>query len=366
MLPLEQAYRGRRVLITGVTGFKGAWLANWLLAMGAEVSGFANAVPTTPAMFEVTGLRDRVAMHWGDIRELAAVQAALAASAPDIVFHLAAQALVSISYQDPKTTFDTNCGGTVNVLEALRLSPGARAAVLITSDKCYHNVEWEYGYRETDRLGGHDPYSASKAAAEIAIAAYHDAFLGTQLALASARAGNVIGGGDWARDRIVPDTVRAWAAGHAPTVRNPHATRPWQHVLEPLSGYLWLGAQLLAGAPGCAGEAFNFGPAEQHNYTVGELLTRLHQHWPGHDWTYQPASIGREANLLRLCCDKAAARLRWRAVLDFSTTARLTADWYRAFYDQQADMRALTAEHVQHYTALARERHLEWAGDAPS
>lgn len=358
-----ETYKGRRVLVTGHTGFKGSWLSHWLLDLGADVAGFSLYLPSSPCNFEVLGLERRLRHVVGDIRDVEAVRRVFDEFQPEIVFHLAAQAIVRTSYDEPKATFDTNVGGTVNVLEAVRAVESVKAAVFITSDKCYENVEWEYGYRESDRLGGKDPYSASKACAEIAISAYARSFINANgKRLASTRAGNVIGGGDWARDRIVPDCVRAWAADSAPVVRSPMATRPWQHVLEPLSGYLWLGAGLLDGKDGLAGEAFNFGPRADVNQPVSRLIDEMRSTWAGRNWNADPAGTGSkaEAGLLKLCCDKALQRLGWQAALDFPETVAMTAQWYKAFYEKNVDMVGLTSEQIRSYAHTAAERGAPW------
>ena len=358
-------YKGRRVLVTGHTGFKGSWLSQWLLRLGANVSGASLYVPSQPSHFELLGLDRNMPNHTADVRELEALRKVLAEERPEVVFHLAAQPIVRAAYDDPKVTFDTNLGGVVNVLEAVRTGDSVRAVVVITSDKCYENVEWEFGYRETDRLGGKDPYSASKACVEIAFSAYQRSYFSKpgSPALASGRAGNVIGGGDWAADRVVPDCVRAWAEGRLPLIRSPHATRPWQHVLEPLGGYLWLGAQLLAGAPHLRGEAFNFGPAAHVNASVGQLLQEMSLTWTGVAWQVDPAAAQAkvEASLLKLNCDKALARLAWQAVLSFEETAAMTAGWYRDFYRQSAAARAGTDAQITRYEQLACERGRTWA-----
>jgi len=356
-------YKGRRVLVTGHTGFKGSWLSHWLLDLGADVAGFSLYLPSTPCNFEVLGLEGRLRHIVGDVRDAAAVQAAFDEFRPEIVFHLAAQAIVRTSYDEPKLTFDTNLGGTVNVLEAVRATPSVRTAIFITSDKCYENVEWEFGYRETDRLGGKDPYSASKACAEIAISAYARSFItASGKRIASTRAGNVIGGGDWAKDRIVPDCARAWAAGDSPVIRSPGATRPWQHVLEPLSGYLWLGACVESGREGLAGEAFNFGPHAEVNQPVSRLIDEMGKTWAGGGWLPDPAGTGAkaEAGLLKLCCDKALQRLGWQAVMSFAETVAMTAEWYRAFYDGGTDMRDLTSRQLETFARLGRQRDARW------
>lgn len=361
----SDVYEGRRVLVTGHTGFKGSWLSQWLLRLGAKVAGASLYVPSQPSHFELLGLDQSTAHHTTDVRKLVALREVMERERPEVVFHLAAQPIVRVAYEDPKLTFDTNVGGVVNILEAVRSCDSVMAVVVITSDKCYENVEWEFGYRETDRLGGKDPYSASKACAEIAFSAYHRSYFSEpdNPALAVGRAGNVVGGGDWAADRIVPDCVRAWAEGRKPIIRSPHATRPWQHVLEPLSGYLWLGAQLLGGNPQVRGEAFNFGPSADVNISVQQLLEEMAFTWREVAWQVDPAAAHSkaEASLLKLNCDKALFRLSWRPVLSFEETATMTACWYRDFYRKAAGARECTDAQITHYEQLARERGRTWA-----
>lgn len=360
----DNVYHGRKVLITGHTGFKGSWLAHWLLELGAEVAGYSLYLPSSPCNFEVLGLEKRLKHYIGDIRNSDSVLDVFNDFKPEIVFHLAAQAIVRTSYDDPKTTFDTNVGGTVNLLDAVRKTSSVRTAVFITSDKCYENVEWEFGYRENDRLGGKDPYSASKACAEVAISSYARSFLnGENKKVASARAGNVIGGGDWAKDRIVPDCARAWSIGEAPVIRSPAATRPWQHVLEPLSGYLWLGAGLENGRDGLAGEAFNFGPRAEVNQSVARLIEEMRQTWPAAGSKPDPAGSGVkvEAGLLKLCCDKALHRLGWKAVLGFEETVEMTAQWYKTYHEGADDIKQLTNIQLSNYASLGRDRGAPWA-----
>jgi CDP-glucose 4,6-dehydratase len=401
--PFGGFYNRKRVWVTGHTGFKGSWLSAWLVQMGAEVTGYAIEPPSDPAHFDELGLKKRMKDVRADIRNAARVAKEMAKARPEIVFHLAAQPIVRASYDDPVTTYGTNVLGTVHVLEALRHQPGVRAAVIITSDKCYENVEQDAGYREDDRLGGKDPYSASKAGAEIAFYSYARSFFAEgKTAVASARAGNVIGGGDWAKDRIVPDCIRAWHRKQAPLVRNPSSTRPWQHVLEPVSGYLALGAALAGhagrlsggiveglrggGKAGLSGgiveglkgnssqqfnssttqlpngQSFNFGPRADINETVESLIGELRNHWPG----AKPPKIERtkakpEAGLLRLDCAKARERLGWEATLDFAETAAFTADWYRRFLEGGEKAWALTTGQIGEYVARARKRNLTWA-----
>jgi len=368
MRMFANVYKGKRVFITGHTGFKGSWLTVWLASLGAELAGFADCVPTSPSNFETLGLAARIRDIRGDVRDRKALCSAMRAFAPDMVFHLAAQALVRVSYQEPARTFETNALGTLNMLEAVRDTSSVKALVCITSDKCYRNDEWVWGYREQDHLGGEDPYSASKGCAELVAHSYFTSFFKEGPACATTRAGNVIGGGDWAPDRIVPDCARAWAGAKAAQIRNPHATRPWQHVLEPLSGYLWLGARLAGEMPGpceLTGEAYNFGPAADMNNTVAEVADTLALHWPGFrsemDRTRAPEM--KEGTLLKLCCDKALACLGWKAALDFEECIRYTAEWYRAYYaPDRPDMLAFTLGQIAAYSVAAEARGLPWAG----
>lgn len=362
----DNIYRGKKVLITGHTGFKGTWLACWLLKLGARVAGLSDCIPTQPSIFEVTGMAGHVEHHVGDVRDLATVQNVLAAVEPDFVFHLAAQPIVSVSYEAPVDTITTNVIGTTNVLEALRRLDRECVAVMITSDKCYENVEWLWGYRETDHIGGRDVYSGSKGAAEVIIHAYYYSFFrapDSKVRLASGRAGNVIGGGDWARDRIVVDCMRNWSEGRKVEIRSPQATRPWQHVLEPLSGYLALGAALQRDRA-LSGEAFNFGPRAEQNRTVLELLGDLSRHWhfasPDQAYDVTGNIPFHEAGLLKLNCDKALFQLRWEANLNYETCVRLVSDWYYRYYREAADMHALTMAQIGEFEALATQRGLAW------
>lgn len=358
-------YNGRRVLVTGHTGFKGSWLTTWLLKLGAEVIGISKDVPTQPAMFEELALAGRIKHVQADIRDLDAMCNLITSEQPDFVFHLAAQAIVSTSYSKPVETMTTNVVGTMNILEALRALDRPCVAVMITSDKCYDNVEWVWGYRETDRLGGNDVYSGSKGAAELVIKSYLRSFFQNDhpVRLAVGRAGNVIGGGDWAKDRIVVDCMRAWSEDRNVEIRSPQATRPWQHVLEPLSGYLALG-QAVAQQPQLHGEAFNFGPRAEQNRTVVELLGDLGRRWgfDNSDQAYRvTANIPfHEAGLLKLSCDKALFHLKWEPNLDYAETISLVGDWYTAFYRERADMYALTLEQIAAYERTGAERNRVW------
>jgi CDP-glucose 4,6-dehydratase len=356
-------YKNRRVLVTGNTGFKGSWLCTWLLHLGAEVAGLSIDIPTIPSNYQVLNLEERIQHYQGDIRDRDDLVRAMDDFQPEVVFHLAAQAILRRSYEDPTLTFETNILGTMNVLECMRQRPSIVAGVIITSDKCYRNVEWLWGYRENDVLGGGDPYSASKACAELVSRAYIESyFQGGEPRVATTRAGNVVGGGDWATDRIVPDCVRAWSQGRGVEIRNPGATRPWQHVLEPLSGYLWLGTKLWQGDSSVVGESFNFGPEPADDKSVGELITALIEYWPDAAWYMDENSDEKrhESTLLRLCCDKALTQLGWRPVLSFADAIRLTSEWYRTYYNEDVNMYDYSISQLQQYETKAHERRLPW------
>ena len=360
----DDIYRDRRVLVTGHTGFKGSWLALWLKHLDADVAGYSLSVPTQPANFEILGLERRIRHYAGDIRDRAAFARAVDEFRPHIIFHLAAQSLVRRSYADPATTFETNAMGMVSVLECVRARPWIETVVLITSDKAYRNDEWCWGYRETDALGGHDPYSGSKSCAELIAHSYFHSFLQHgPTRVATTRAGNVIGGGDWADDRIVPDCIRAWAGDKSVAVRSPQATRPWQHVLEPLSGYLWLGARLFEKQPGLSSQAFNFGPDANVDQTVAQLIEAMRSRWPGASWEVPQGFEhgGHEATLLKLSCDKALFHLKWRAILQFQETVEFTVDWYRNWHEGRCDMHEYSRRQLDRYCELAAERNGAWA-----
>lgn len=358
-------FSGAKALVTGHTGFKGSWLSLWLCHLGAKVTGVSLGLPTEPSNFQAGRLDSLLQDHRLDIRDGTALKTLMHEAQPDFVFHLAAQSLVRRSYADPVDTWQTNALGTVNVLEALRGLEKPCVAVLITSDKCYDNVEWVWGYRETDALGGPDPYSASKGAAELAIRSYVQSFFPKDgpVRIGVGRAGNVIGGGDWAVDRIVPDCVRAWSRMEKVELRNPIATRPWQHVLEPLSGYLCLAMALNADAR-LHGEPFNFGPLAQQNHSVGELVTAMANHWDQMRWEDISAQYGRpyESSLLKLDCDKALDRLRWRTIWGFDETVRETALWYRRYYEQpKLSIADFSLSQIESYVAKAKNEGLPWA-----
>lgn len=340
----------RSVVVTGHTGFKGGWLAHWLDRLGARVHGFALSPDTKPNLFDATSVAQRCATHTlGDLRDPAAVRSAIESARPEVVFHLAAQPLVRASYSDPLGTYATNVMGTAHVLDACRRVPGLKAVVVITTDKCYENREWQWGYRESDPLGGHDPYSASKACAELVTASYRRSFwVEGNIGIATARAGNVIGGGDWATDRLLPDIIRAFAAGQSAQVRRPAAIRPWQHVLDPLHGYLLLAERLIAGEPGPA-RAWNFGPDADESRTVLQVADRMAELWGANARVEVASDDGpHEAGRLTLDSGEARAALHWHPRWDLETSLQATVAWYKAFYADE-DMAAVTRSQIEHY-----------------
>jgi len=351
---LAETYVGRRVLVTGHTGFKGSWLCQWLLNLGATVSGYALQPPTSPALFDALELKQRMQDVRGDVRDAAKIQQEVRRFEPEFVFHLAAQPLVRYSYQQPVETYETNVLGTVYLLEALRQWNQPCSVVVVTTDKCYENREWCYGYREVDPMGGADPYSSSKGMAELAVSAWRRSYWqDCRIRLASARAGNVIGGGDWALDRIVPDCIRALQAGLPVDVRNPGATRPWQHVLDPLAGYLLLASRLDPSAvsdqkvaPLCDG--FNFGPAVESSRPVRDVVETLLKYLPGSWRNLHAGAALHEAGLLHLCTDRARHVLGWRPVWDFEQTVFRTAEWYSE-YAETRDAAALVNRQLDAY-----------------
>lgn len=358
-------FKGSRVLITGHTGFKGSWLSLWLAQLGAEVHGLSFDVPSDPSHFMAANLASKISDYRIDIRDQASLKNLVEKIDPDFVFHLAAQALVRPAYGDPTDTWQINTMGTINLLEGLRLLKKPCIAVLITSDKCYDNVEWVWGYRETDALGGPDPYSASKGAAELAIRSYIRSFFPKDgsVQIGVGRAGNVIGGGDWAEDRVVPDCMRAWSRGEIVHLRNPSATRPWQHVLEPLSGYLNL-AMALRENVGLHGEPFNFGPPAQQNHSVGELVEAISNHWDQVRWKDVSIQHGgpHESGLLKLNCDKALHHLGWQAAWNFEVTVRETALWYKHFYESPSkSLASFSLDQISSYVDTAQLKEFSWA-----
>jgi len=364
---MMNAYKNKRVLVTGHTGFKGSWLVTWLLKLGAEVIGISKDIPTNPSMFNELSLESKIKDIRADIRDLEVVKNIINEEQPDFVFHLAAQAIVSTSYNDPVDTITSNVVGTINILEALRTVEKTTVVVMITSDKCYDNVEWLWGYRETDSLGGKDVYSGSKGAAELIIKSYVSSFFQNDhpVRVVVGRAGNVIGGGDWAKDRLVVDCVRAWSEKRSVDIRSPKATRPWQHVLEPLSGYLVLGSAVLSRSD-LHGEAFNFGPKAEQNRTVVDLLKDLSIHWgfENHSDAYSITDNipFHEAGLLKLNCDKALFHLKWESNLDYAETIEFVGEWYRSYYvsNEKDNMYDLTVKQIDDYERIGFKRNRVW------
>jgi CDP-glucose 4,6-dehydratase len=350
----QNFWRGRRVFLTGHTGFKGAWLALWLQEMGAEVTGYALAPPTKPSLFDAANLSKDMHSIIGDIRDTETLTQSLREAHPEIVLHLAAQPIVRQSYVDPVETFSTNVMGLVNVFEAIRRIDSIRACVNVTSDKCYENREWAYGYRENDAMGGFDPYSSSKGCAELVTSAYRRSYFSvanssSRLALASARAGNVIGGGDWAADRLVPDILRAISSGQPVRIRNPSAIRPWQHVLEPLSGYLILAQRLSQEDGEVAAQGWNFGPSPEDTRPVEWIVEKIVQDWGGTaSWERDPAPGPHEAHFLSLDCHKANRELGWRPAWSIGRAIEKIIDWHRAYLAGE-QMRCVTLRQINEY-----------------
>jgi len=358
------AYNGSNVLITGHTGFKGSWLTIWLKYLGANVTGISLDPYTNPSHFSASNIRDEINDLRADIRNKDELKRILLDVKPDFVFHLAAQALVSNAYEFPIDTWQTNLIGTLNLIDALRYIDKKCAAVFVTSDKCYQNLEWVWGYRENDILGGVDPYSASKAATEIAIRSHIKSFFSSSdnsIRIGSARAGNVIGGGDWSQNRIVPDCIRAWTNEEVVLLRNPSSTRPWQHVLEPLSGYL-VQAIALSERSELHGESFNFGPSNDNNNSVLDLVNEISIHWDKVKWEIATNKNNvYESGLLKLNCDKALHELNWQSVLDFESTVSMTIDWYKSYYKDPKITATLSKNQIIGYTEKANIKGLSWA-----
>lgn len=358
-------FAGKKVLVTGNTGFKGSWLSVWLLKLGARVYGISKDIPSQPSMFEELALSKKITHYQQDIRDAASLCVRISEISPDFVFHLAAQPIVSLSYRDPIETLSSNVMGTAHVLEALRRLSHPCCAVIITSDKCYDNVEWVWGYRESDHLGGKDIYSGSKGAAELVFKSYfHSFFSKSGIRAASARAGNVIGGGDWAADRIVPDCMRAWSTGRPVAIRNPQATRPWQHVLEPLSGYLALAQALVQNPKKVNGESFNFGPKAEHNYSVAHIIEDMSSTWafktPAESYQVSGETAFAESNLLKLNCDKALQTLHWIPSLEYNLMIDYVSEWYFTYYKKAAPMYEFTLGQISQYESEAARKGLPW------
>lgn len=365
MNKLSKFYKGKKVLVTGHTGFKGSWLSIWLLELGANVVGYSFDIPTKPSNFSACCLKKEIKHIKADIKNMGKLKDAFKRYSPEVVFHLAAQPIVRLSYKEPQETFLTNIAGTVNVLECLREFNSVKSAVIITSDKCYKNREKKEGYEERDEMGGDDPYSASKGAAELVFHSYCESFFkhdNGMCKVASARAGNVIGGGDWAADRIIPDFVRAYSNNRPLSIRNPLATRPWQHVLESLSGYLWL-ASLLPDNKGINCHPFNFGPNKKEVESVKDLIEKFQKYFGHGDYEFRRDKKRiKETKFLNLSCEKARKMLKWNFVLSFEKTVKMTADWYKHFYENKGvDMLDFTKRQIQEYVSDAQKEGLEWA-----
>ena len=353
-------FRNSRVIVTGHTGFKGSWLTAWLKQLGANVMGISLDPPTYPSHFEVSKINLGIKDVRLDIRDGVELEKKVTAFKPNFVFHLAAQSLVGLSYKTPTTTWQTNVFGTLNIMESLRKLKNACNVVIITSDKCYFNREIHYGYKETDILGGKDPYSGSKASAELLVKSYISSFFlsdKSKIRIATARAGNVIGGGDWANNRIIPDCVRSWSKNKKAELRNPNATRPWQHVLEAVGGYLCLATNLKFSKK-LHGEAFNFGPNLSEEYSVLELVKTMGVYWKNISWKVTPKSRKKfyESELLRLNCNKAKKILKWKNILKFNETVEMAASWYRSYYENPKDINKITKKQIREYEKLLKKR----------
>lgn len=356
-----KSLKNAKVLVTGHTGFKGSWLTYWLTQLGARVSGISLDIPTQPSHFNLLSFTNIEIDIRGDVRDGLLLSKTIEEVKPDFIFHLAAQPLVRYSFENPVETWSTNLLGTVNVLESLRRLKSPCVCILVTSDKSYKNKEWLWGYKETDELGGHDPYSSSKGAAELAIQSYVNSFFPSDglVRIGVGRAGNVIGGGDWASDRLIPDAMRSWAKNHVLEIRNSKSTRPWQHVLEPLSGYLQLAVALKDSAR-LHGEAFNFGPSDYISHSVGDVIEEMANIWGGARWINASNldSGPKESSLLKLNCEKAIHFLNWRSTWGFKETIQHTVDWYKAYYQ---DNLIKTDVQINQYLQSARVSGLEWA-----
>lgn len=360
----NQMFRNKSVFVTGHTGFKGSWLCLWLHALGAKVTGYALEPPTDPSLFKICRIHELVTSIIGDVRDLASLTRAMKKASPEIVIHLAAQPIVRESYNNPVETYDVNVMGTVHLLEAVRQVPGIRAVVNVTTDKCYENREWVWGYRENEHLGGYDPYSSSKACSELVTAAYRNSFFNTMSqqnpatnvypSIATARAGNVIGGGDWGKDRLIPDCIRALVAGEKLRIRSPHAIRPWQHILEPLAGYLMLAERLYADGTAFA-EAWNFGPFEEDARPVGWIIERISAAMPCFIWEFYKGPQHHEANFLRLDSSKARSRLGWRPQWRLEKALDEIIVWYGA-WQRGEDMREVTLKQISTYEQQLERR----------
>lgn len=363
----NNVYKGKKVLITGHTGFKGSWLTLWLKELGAEITGYALKADTDPSLFEILNLKNKINHIEADIRDIETLENTLRVFKPDIIFHLAAQPLVRYSYKNPRYTYETNVMGTVNLLEAAKNYPSAKVILNVTSDKCYHNNETHTAYKETDSMGGNDPYSSSKGAAEIVTLAYRNSFFNQaeygkthNTAIATARAGNVIGGGDWSEDRLIPDCIRALIKNDIITLRNPNSIRPWQHVLEPLSGYLWLGALMWNDGTSYS-EGWNFGPDNENALTVEEVVKKILELFQSGNYKVDNGTSLHEARLLTLDITKAISMLNWRPVFNNDQSIKETTEWYKHFYENNADIQEFTLDQINNYIKKAQELEVKWS-----
>lgn len=355
-------YKNKTVLVTGATGFKGSWLSIWLMKLGAKVIGYSLEPPTIPSMFEMCNLENKITNIIGDVRDYYNLEAVLKEYKPDLIYHLAAQPLVRTSYKFPRETYETNVMGTVNILEAAKESNSVKAVIVITTDKCYENKEWVHGYRENDSVGGYDPYSSSKGCAELVVSAYRNSFYYKNgIAVASVRAGNVIGGGDFAEDRLIPDFIRAVMKEESIVIRNPLATRPWQHVLEPLSGYLWLGVLMLKDKESYS-SAWNFGPRDADVLTVEEVLHLAINFWGQGIIQLDESANPHEANLLKLDISKAKHYLKWSPIYDVSRGLEKTINWYKKYFENKNEnMYDYTLKQIDEYEKEAKKQNLIWS-----
>ena len=353
-------FKNKKVIVTGHTGFKGSWLSIWLHTLGAEVFGISNSIPTIPSNFNACKLDNKLIDYRANICNLEDIKEIINEIKPDFIFHLAAQSLVKAAYEDPISTWQTNTIGTVTLLESLKSISNECISIFITSDKCYENLEWDWGYREIDRIGGIDPYSASKGGAELAISSYSKCFFNVGgIKVGIGRAGNVIGGGDWSPYRLVPDCMKSWSKDERVFIRNPDSTRPWQHVLEPLSGYLLLASRLYLNQE-LRGEAFNFGPPASQNFNVMRVVKEMSKYWDKVKWETTNDRSFDESGLLKLNCDKALSKISWEPVWNFNETIYYTVEWYKKFYLNKDDIYQLTLNQITHYTNSATAKGLSW------
>ena len=353
-------FEHKKVVVTGHTGFKGSWLSIWLYSLGAKVFGISESIPTNPSNFKACKVEDKLTDIRANICDVEEIKKIISDIKPDFIFHLAAQSLVRVSYETPLITWQTNTFGTISILESLKSISNDCTSIFVTSDKCYENLEWDWGYRENDRIGGIDPYSASKGGAELAIDSYAKCFFKeSSVRIGIGRAGNVIGGGDWSPYRLVPDCMKSWSNDQEVIIRNPQSTRPWQHVLEPLSGYLLLASKLYMQNE-IRGEAFNFGPPSNQNYDVMTVVREMAKYWDKVKWQTSKASSFEESGLLKLNCDKALSKLSWEPVWNFNETIYQTVSWYKNFYEKDEDMFKNTMNQISDYTNTAIIKKLSW------